>query len=190
MTVDTELDVWRREWLDETEPFPALKKKIRRQNLRIAGAIVAIAVCLIVSTIEAVRTGNAFVAGLATGVGFAGIVQGAYAWRARRGAWRPAAQTTLAYAGLAYKRGVAMARTTRFSFRFLVIVVALYAGLVVWHWKTFSLLYALILVAMVAELFLLDCNRRRAQRGLVESKALFEQTKQFADASTGNLEER
>ena len=71
MTVDTELDVWRREWREETEPFPALKKKIRRQNLRIVGAIVAIAVCLIVSTIEAIRTGNAFVAGLAAGIGFA-----------------------------------------------------------------------------------------------------------------------
>jgi len=190
VTVDTELDVWRREWRAETEPFPALKKKIRRQNLRIAGAIAAIGVCLIVSTIEAVRTGNAFVAGLATGVGFAGIVQGAYSWWVRRGAWRPAAQTTLAYAELAYKRAVATARTTRFSFRFLVIAVALYAGLVVWHWKTFALFHWLILVAMIAELFLLDYNRRRALRGLEESKALFEQTKEIADSGLEDGEER
>jgi hypothetical protein len=190
VTVDTELDVWRREWREETEPFPALKKKIRRQNLRIVGAIVAIAVCLIVSTIEAIRTGNAFVAGLAAGIGFAGIVQGAFSWWARRGAWRPAARTTLAYAELAYKRAIATARTTRFSFRFLVIVVVLFAALAVWHWKTFAAVYGLILVAMVAELFLLDYKRQRAQRGLEESKALFEQTKEFADSGLENLEER
>jgi len=190
VTVDTELDVWRREWREDTEPFPALKRKIRRQNLRIAGAIAAIAVCLIISTIEAIRTGNDFVAGLAVGIGFAGVVQGAYSWWVRRGAWRPAAQTTLAYAELAYKRAIATARTTRFSFRFLVIVVALYAGLVVWHWKTFALFHWLILVAMIAELFLLDYNRRRAQRGLEESKKLFEQTKQFADAVLENPQER
>jgi len=108
----------------------------------------------------------------------------------RRGAWKPAAQTTLAYAELAYKRAIATARTTRFSFRFLVIVVALYAGVGVWHWKTFSAVYALILVAMVAELFLLDYNRRRALRGLEESKALFEQTKEIADSGLEDGEER
>lgn len=190
MTVDTELDVWRREWREATEPFPALKKKIRRQNLRIMAAVAAIAVCLIVSTVEAVRTGNDFMAGLATGLAFAGIVQGAYSWRVRRGAWRPAAQTTLAYAELAYKRAIATARTTQFSFRFLAIAVALYAGIAAWYWKTFSIVYALILVAMVAELFLLDYKRRRAQQGLDESKRLFEQTKQFADARPEYPEER
>lgn len=190
MTVDAELDVWRQEWREETEPFPALKKKIRRQNLRILAAVAAIAVCLIVSTVEAVRTRNDFVAGLATGLGFAGIVQGVYSWRVRRGAWRPAAQTTLAYAELAYKRAVATARTTRFSFRFLVVVVALYAGIAAWHWKTFSSVYALILVAMVAELFLFDYRQRRAQQGLEESKALFEETKEVAGAGLGNLRER
>jgi hypothetical protein len=184
VTADAELDVWRREWREETEPFPGLKRKIRRQNLRIIAAVAAIAACLAVSTVEAVRTGNSFLAGLATGVGFAGIVQGAYAWRVRRGAWRPAAQTTLAYAELAYKRAIATARTTRFSFRFLAIVMALYAGLVAWHWKTLTALYALILVAIVAELFLLDYNRRRARQGVEESKKLWEQTKRFANSAS------
>ncbi|HEX4002712.1 MAG TPA: hypothetical protein VHX36_08690 [Candidatus Acidoferrales bacterium] len=184
MTVDTELDVWRRDWQEETEPFPMLKRKIRRQNLRIAGAVIAIAACLVVSTIEAVRTGNAFVAGLATGIGFAGIVQGGYAWRVRRGAWRPASQTTLAYAELAYKRAAATARTTRFSFRFIVIAAAVYAGVAVWHWKTFSLAYGLILVAMVIEAFWLNYNRQRAARGLEDSRKLWEQTQRFSNAGT------
>jgi hypothetical protein len=71
-----------------------------------------------------------------------------------------------------------------------VIVVVLFAALAVWHWRTFAAVYGLILVAMVAELFLLDYKRRRAQRGLEESKALFEQTKEFADSGLENLEER
>lgn len=184
MTFDAELEAWQKEWRDQTEPFPMLKRKIRRQNLRIAGAVAAIAACLLVSTIEAFRTGNAFVAGLATGVGFAGIVQGAYAWRARRGAWRPAAQTTVAYAELAYKRAAATARTTQFSFRFLLIAVTAYAGIVLWHWKTFSVAYALILVAMVIEAFWLNHNRRRAARGVEESRKLWDQTRQFSNAGT------
>ncbi|MFY9690017.1 MAG: hypothetical protein WAJ86_08785 [Candidatus Acidiferrales bacterium] len=184
MSVDTELEAWQREWRDQTEPFPMLKRKIRRQNLRIAAAIAAITVCLAVSVVEAVRTGNAFLAGLATGIGFAGIVHGGYSWWVRRGAWRPAAQTTLAYAELAYKRAAALARTTRFSFRFLVIAVAAYAGIVAWDWKTFSRAYALILVAMVIEVFWLNYNRRRAARGLKDSRKLWEQMQQFSNAGT------
>jgi hypothetical protein len=184
VTVDTELEAWRREWRDETEPFPMLKRKIRRQNLRIAGAITAMAVCLAVSVVEAVRTGNDFVAGLATGIAFAGIVQGGYSWWVRRGAWRPAAQTTLAYAELAYKRAAATARTTRFAFRFLLMVVAVYAGIAAWYWKTFSPAYALILVAMVIEAFWLNYNRRCAARGLEGSKTLWEQMQQLSNAGT------
>jgi Flp pilus assembly protein TadB len=184
VTVDTELEAWRREWRDQTEPFPMLKRKIRRQNLRIAGAVAAIAVCLVVSVVEAVRTGNAFLAGLATGIGFAGIVQGGYSWWVRRGAWRPAAQTTLAYAELAYKRAAATARTTRFSFRFLVIAAVLYAGIAAWYWETFSVAYALILVAMVIEAFWLNYNRRRAARGLEDSRKLWEQMQRFSNAGT------
>ncbi|HTZ99400.1 MAG TPA: hypothetical protein VMB02_03650 [Candidatus Aquilonibacter sp.] len=181
MTLDSELEAWRREWRDRTEPFPMLKRKIRRQNLRTAAAVAAIVVCVAVSIIGAVRTGNAFLAGLATGIGFAGVVQGGYGWWARRGAWRPAAQTTLAYAELAYKRAVARARTTRFSFRFIVIVAAVTAGAVAWHWKRLTWPEGLLVAAMVLEGFLLNDIRQRAASGVEESRKLWEQTKQFAD---------
>lgn len=188
MTLDTELEIWQREWRERTEPFPMLKRKIRRQNLRTAAAIAAIVICLAVSIIGAVRTRNSFLAGLATGIGFAGIVQGGYAWWVRRGAWRPAAQTTLAYAELAYKRAVARAKTTRFSFRFIAIVAAVTAGVVAWHWKTLTWPEALLLAAMVLEGFLLNDIRRRAARGVEESRKLWEQTRQFRDE--GFSEER
>jgi hypothetical protein len=182
VTVDAELEVWRGEWRERTEPFPMLKRKIRRQNLRTVAAVAAIVICLALSTSGALRTGNSFLVGLAVGIGFAGALQGSYAWWARRGAWGPAAQTTLAYAELAYKRAVASARTTRFSFRFLLIATLLGAGLVAWHWREFLRVETLVLVAMVIELFLLNDNRVRAQKAVPEAAKLMEQTRQFADA--------
>jgi hypothetical protein len=178
VTVDTELEVWRREWREQTEPFPALKRKIHRQNLRIGAAVAAIVILLVLSTIEAARTGNAFLAGLASGLAFAGVVQGGYSWRVRRGAWRPAAQTTLAYAELAYKRAVANARSTRFAFWFLLVTLAAYAGFAIWHWRSFTATAALVVAAIVIELFLLDYKRRRAAGAVEPARKLWEQTKQ------------
>jgi cation transport ATPase len=182
VTADAELDVWRREWRERTEPFPMLKRKIRRQNLRTIAAVVAIAVCLVLATIGAVRSRSSFMAGLVTGLSFASVMLGGHAWWARRGAWRPAAQTTLAYADLAYNRAVAAARTTRFTFRFLLVAAVLYAGFVAWHWRSFFTTEMLILAVLVIELFLVEDNRRRARRAVEASKRLLEQTRQFADA--------
>jgi Flp pilus assembly protein TadB len=190
VTADVELDVWRREWRDRTEPFPALKRTIRRQNLRITAAVAAIAVCLILATVGAVRGRSSFMAGLVAGLSFASVVMGGYSWWVRRGAWRPAAQTTLAYADLAYKRAVAGVRTARFSFRFICIATILYAGFVAWNWRTFSATAGLVVAAMTIEILLLNDKRRRAIQGVETSRELFEQTKQFAEARLENPEER
>jgi hypothetical protein len=188
VNVDAELEIWRREWRDRTEPFPALKRKIRRQNLRIVAAIAAIALCMILAAVGALRTHNSFMAGLVVGIAFASVFQGGYAWWARRGAWRPAAQTTLAYAELSHKRALATVRTTRFSFRFLLTGTVLYAGFVAWNWMAWTAAPratgALVVAAMVIELFLLADNRRRARRAIEETKKLLEQTKQFAESET------
>jgi hypothetical protein len=104
---DTELEIWRQEWRDQTEPLPELRKKIKRQNLRTAAAIVAIGVCLAVSTSVALKTRSPFMAGLAAGIVFASVFMGGYAWWVRRGAWKPTAQTTLAYAELVHRRAIA-----------------------------------------------------------------------------------
>lgn len=178
MTVDTELETWRREWRSQPEPLPELKKKIKRQNQRTIGAIAAICVCLALSTVEAMRTRSSFIAGLATGLWFASLFLGSYAWWVRRGAWKPTAQTTLAFLELSYKRAVAKARTIRFSFYFLLTVTILYGAFVTWNWKTFSAREAVVLVGIVTELFLFRYYGRRKKREIEETKKLLDQTRE------------
>jgi hypothetical protein len=172
VTTDTELETWRQEWRDQTQPLPELKRKIQRQNLRTFAAIVAVCTCLAFSTIEAVRTRSWFMAGLATGIGFAAALLGAYGLWVRRGAWRPAAQTTLAYAELCYQRAISRARILRFSFRFLLIATALFTLFMAWNWKNFHARDGAIIAAMAVESFFLRYYAQRKQREIEETKQL------------------
>jgi hypothetical protein len=45
VTIDAELETWRREWRDRAEPLPELKKKIKRQNLQTIAAGIVLAAC-------------------------------------------------------------------------------------------------------------------------------------------------
>ena len=177
MNHDTELETWQQEWRAQTEPLPDLKKKIRRQNLQIVAAIFAVGVCLAISTVVALRTRSPFVAGLAVGIAFAGLLLGGYAGWVRRGAWKPTAQTTLAYAELCYRRAIAKARTARFSFYFLLVATLLLASFVGWNWRRFRTRDGVIVAAMVAELFFLKHVERRKQRELEETEKLFNDLK-------------
>lgn len=172
MTNDTELETWQREWRDQTEPLPDLKKRIRRQNLQSLAAVLAVCACLAISTVLALRSRTSFMAGLAVGIGFAGLVLGGYAWWVRRGAWKPSAQTTLAYAELTYRRAVARARTARFSFYFLVAVTVLLTGLVAWNWKHFRARDGLVIAGLVTESFFLKHVERRKQRAIEQTRKL------------------
>ena len=170
MTNDTELEAWQREWRDQTEPLPDLKKKIRRQNLQSLAAVLAVCACLALSTVLALRSESPFMSGVAVGIGFAGLVLGGYAWWVRRGAWKPSAQTTLAYAELTHRRAVAKARTARFSFYFLVVVTVLLTGLVGWNWKHFRARDGLVIAGLVAESFFLKHVERRKQREIEQTR--------------------
>jgi hypothetical protein len=183
VTRDTELESWQQEWREHTEPLPELKKKIKRQNLRTAVRIAAVGIGLVLSTTAAWLGRGSFVSGLAAGMWFASIVMGGYAWRVRRGAWRPSAQTTLAYAELAYKRALAKARILRFAFYFLLTAAVLFAGFAAWIWKTASdqWLLALVVAGMVAELILMRYFARRNLREVEKSKKLLDQTGQGSD---------
>lgn len=174
MTNDTELEVWQQEWHDQTEPLPDFKKKIRRQNLQMAAGVLAICVCLAISTVMALRTRSPFITGLAAGIAFASVVLGGYAWRVRRGAWRPSAQTTLAYAELCHRRAIARARTARFSFYFLLVSTLLLAAIVGWNWTGFRLRDGLIMAALLAELFFLKHLERRKHREIEETRKLID----------------
>lgn len=181
MTVDTELAAWQQEWREHTEPLPELKKKIKRQNARMATAVGLTVVCLIFSTTEAWLGRGSFMAGLAVGIWFASLSMGGYSWWVRRGAWKPTAQTTLAYAELSYKRAVARARTLRFAFYFLLVTTILYAGFAIWDWKAFPA--GPVLAAMVIELFFFRHVSRRQKRHVEEASKLMEQTREYSDVA-------
>jgi hypothetical protein len=178
VTNDTELESLRREWRDQTEPLPDLKKKIRRQNVRTTVAILAICVCLAISTAAALRTRSPFMAGVAVGIAFGGLFLGGYAWWVRRGAWKPTAQTTLAYAELSYRRAVARARTVRFSFYFLLVATLLLIIFVGVNWKNFRTRDGLVIAALVAELFFMKRLERRKQSEIEETRKLIDDINQ------------
>jgi hypothetical protein len=175
---ETELEIWQREWRDRTEPMPDLKKKIRRQNLRTVAAILAVCACLAFSTVEAFRNRSYFMAGVAAGIAFASVFMGGYAWWVRRGAWKPTAQTTLAYAELCYRRALAKARTVRFAFYFLLIATVLFGIFVAWNWKHFHPRDGIVLVALVAELFFFKHFGRRKRREIEENRKLVDGLKE------------
>lgn len=177
MSNDTELEIWRQEWRDQTEPLPELRKKIKRQNLRTAAVIIAIGVCLAVSTLVALKTRSPFMAGLAAGIAFASVFMGGYAWWVRRGAWKPTAQTTLAYAELVHRRAIARARIVRFAFYFLLIATVLLAGFVAWNWKNFHARDGVIIAAMTVELFFMKHFGERKQREIEATRKLIDDLK-------------
>ena len=174
MKTDLELESWRQEWRDQTEPLPQLKKKIRRQNLRTAAAVIAIVCIAALSTVEALRTHSSLVAGFAVGLVVASVCVGSFAWWVRRGAWKPAAQTTLAYAELSYKRAVSRARTLNFAFYFLLITVVLFAAFSAWNWRNLHVRDGAVLAALVLELFFLRHYEKRKRREIEETTKLIE----------------
>jgi TRAP-type C4-dicarboxylate transport system permease large subunit len=175
---DLELENWRREWRVETEPVPDLKRKIHRQNLRMAAAVLAIGLCLTLSTAEALRRHSSFMGGMAIGIGFTSLLVGGYAWWVRRGAWKPTAQTTLAYAELSYKRAIAKVRTLRFAFYLLLTATVLFTGYVAWNWKHFEGRSVAIVTFMVIELFVFRYLSRRKKQEIEEIKKLIDEVKE------------
>jgi len=179
VTVDTELETWRQQWQSQSEPLPDLKKKIKRQNLRMISAAVLISVCLVAATALANR--SSFMAGLAAGMWAASLSMGTYTLRVRRGAWKPTAQTTLGYAELSYKRAIAKAKTVRFGFWFLLAVLALYGTLVTWRWRALSGRETAIVTGIVIELFFFQYLAYRQRREIETCKNLIERVR---DSST------
>ncbi len=178
-TRDLELEAWQREWRRETEPLPELKRKIKRQNLRSLASVIVMCVCLAVSTAEAWRNRSLLMAGFAIGLWLSSLLLGSYTWWVRRGTWKPAAQTTRAYAELSYRRTVAKVRTIRFSIYFLVATIICFVGVVTRESLLFSetmshslgrRLEAAILLAMALELLFFRWWGRRKKRELEETK--------------------
>jgi predicted lysophospholipase L1 biosynthesis ABC-type transport system permease subunit len=174
MTTDTELERWQQEWREHTDPLPELKKKIRRQNWQTAAAIIAICACIVLATLAAIHRQSAFFAGSATGMGVASILLGGYAWWVKRGSWKPAANTTLAYAQLTHKRAHAKARILRFAFYMLLVTVILFSGFIAWNVKQAHARDWFIDAALIAEIFYIKRQERRKLLEAQETKKLIE----------------
>jgi len=179
---DTELEAWRQEWREQPSALPELKRKIRRQNARTIAAVVAICTLLIASAIVAVLYHSSLVTGFACGLAFAGVTLGAYGWYVQRGAWKPTAQTTLAYAELAHRRAVGKVKVVRAAQVLLLAVILAGVALIAWSWHHVHVRDWVILAALIAEMFFLRNRERRQKSAVVESKKLL-------DDLTGDISE-
>lgn len=182
MTTDSELETWQQEWRDRTEPLPEWKRKIKRQNLRMALAMVAIGVCLALSTAWAERSRSSFAAGLAVGMWLTTAIAGSYAWRVRRGAWKPSAQTTLAYMELAHRRAIAKARQLRFSCYLVLAAILLLAPFLVLDSKARARDTAIIAALGIEAVFFRHYERRK-RREVEQTKKLIDDMKESAETA-------
>jgi high-affinity Fe2+/Pb2+ permease len=181
MNIDMELASWKQEWREQTEHLPDVRKKIKRQDRRTMTAIVLACVCMVLSAIAAWRVHTAFFYGLAAGLWSSCLIMGVYAWRVRRGTWKPAAQTTAAYIELWHRRAVARERIARFAFRFLLIALVLYAGFAAWNWKSLSPLSGVILAAIAVELFWLRHIAQKRRQEIETTEKLLQSSRESVE---------
>ncbi|MBC7924629.1 MAG: hypothetical protein H7039_03140 [Bryobacteraceae bacterium] len=117
MSVDTELDTWRREWQSEKGAMPDLSAKVRSHS-RFMWAMLAAEVLLTVlmagtTTAWAIRSPEPDVIVFAGAVWLFIAVAWTFALRNRRGCWAPAALNALAYLDISIRRchrGIAAAK--------------------------------------------------------------------------------
>jgi len=174
VNVDTELEAWRQEWREQAAPLPELKRKIRKQNVRTIAAVVAITVCLTFATAAALRYHSAMAAGVAVGIAFSSCVLVFFTLRARSGAWKPTAQTTLAYAELAHRRAIAQLKTIRAAWYLLIATIAAGTVVMAWGWRQVHVRDGVIFAALIGELFFLKNREQRVKREMEETKNLIE----------------
>ena len=117
MSLDAELDTWRREWQSEKSAVPDLAAKVRRHSrfMRIMlAADVLVTVVIGGGTIVwAVRSSEPDVIVLAGATWLFLAIAWAFAWINRRGCWAPAALNASAFLDLSIRRcrgGIAASR--------------------------------------------------------------------------------
>jgi lysylphosphatidylglycerol synthetase-like protein (DUF2156 family) len=119
MSVDTELDNWRRAWQSEAPAMPDLAAKVKQQSRRLwmllAGEILVTAVIGGCAIALAVRIRRADFNVLAAAVWVFLGVAWAYALRSRRGCWAPAALDTAAFLDISIRRVRAAIATAAFG---------------------------------------------------------------------------
>jgi hypothetical protein len=108
MSVDAELDAWRREWQSERRELPDLSVRVRRHS-RFMKAMLAseTAVTVVIgggAVGWAVRTAETDVIVLAGAVWLFLAAAWIFAFKSRKGCWAPAAQSASAYLDISIRR--------------------------------------------------------------------------------------
>jgi len=183
VTVDLELDDWRREWSRDTESLPELRLRIQRQNRRMKIGLTALVACLVLATAIALFHPTDGWRGFALGVGGAVLVAGGYTLWVRRGTWAPAALTSHAYIDLLHRRALAEVRKIVFVRRALAVVLLGYAGFVLFRLPHRGAREALVVSAFAVELVWIRLLERRRRRAAEEAGRLLQDTLNPSDTS-------
>jgi hypothetical protein len=188
VSADFELDAWRREWSVDTEPLPELERRFRAQNRRLLVGALAIAGCLAIGTVIAIRhPWDSGWGGFALGLWASSLAGIGYALWVRRGTWEPASETTGAYLDLLHRRAVAQLRKLVFLRRCLLVVLVAYTAVLLWKGWRFDVRSALLVAAFALEAWWMRRLERRRRRDVEDAAALARRMRQDDE---GPLEER
>lgn len=132
MSVDTELELWRRQWQSDTTVPPDLRRKVERQSIWMKMALLAD--ILVTVTIGgamaawAVRAPQPNIILLAAWTWIVIVAAWAFALRVNRGNWSPSSEAVAAFVELSVRRCRARLLAVRFAAGLFVVQVAFLLG--------------------------------------------------------------
>lgn len=132
MNVDTELEVWRRDWQSETIVPLDLRRKVRRQSILMKIAVMAdILVTITIggaTAAWAVHAPQPSTILLATWTWIVIAAAWTFTLRVNRGNWSPSAESTAAFVDLSVRRGRARLEAIRFAAGLFVVQMVFVLG--------------------------------------------------------------
>jgi hypothetical protein len=135
---DRELELWREQWRSAPESLPDIRARVERQTRNMAIRLIVratlVSMLLALSVVAVVREPTPGRIVWAIGLWTLVISGVAATWKSHRDIWRPATETTRAFAELFHRRAVAKLHVIRWGFYGLIAWVVFYAALCVWRW--------------------------------------------------------
>jgi hypothetical protein len=176
VSLDLELNAWRRDWSVDTEPLPELKRRVRAQDRRLGiGAVVLVACLAAGAALGLSQPFDSWWGGFAVGLWGACTLGVVTVLWVRRGTWRPAAETTDAYLTLLHRRAIAQVRKIVIFRRAMLVTVLGYAAFLAWH-PHLTVASGFVMLGLVAEMFWLRSVERRRRRDVEDAAALMDRT--------------
>jgi hypothetical protein len=189
VSLDLEWEGWRREWSADTEPLPALQRKVRAQNRRFGLGIAAIALCLAAGAVLALtHPSDSGWSGFAAGLWITCLVAGGYVWWIRRGTWEPSAETTQAYVELLHRRAIAEGRKLAFLRGCVWVALAGYGAFLLWRGRGVSVPAGLVIAGLLLEALWIHTLARRRRHAVDEAAALMERLSEHSYSEREELE--